>query len=37
MSVDRQTDLEVDLEDDRAVSTVVGRRTLEIDDLFNAG
>ncbi|EMA68858.1 hypothetical protein C461_04487 [Halorubrum aidingense JCM 13560] len=35
MSVDRQTDLEVDLDDNRAVATVVEKRTLEIDDLFN--
>ncbi|RAW44051.1 hypothetical protein DQW50_16485 [Halorubrum sp. 48-1-W] len=35
MSVDHQTDLEVDLEDNRAVATVVERRTIEIDDLFD--
>ena len=35
MSVDCQTDLEIDLEDNRAVATVIEKRTLEIDDLFN--
>jgi len=35
MSVDRQTDLEVDLDDNRAVATVVEKRTIEVDDLFN--
>ena len=34
MSVDRQTDLEVDLDDNRAVATVVEKRTIEVDDLF---
>ncbi|ELZ41887.1 hypothetical protein [Halorubrum tebenquichense] len=35
MSVDRRTDLEVDLDDNRAVATVVEKRTIEIGDLFN--
>jgi len=35
MSVDRRIDLEVDLDDNRAVATVVEKRTIEGDDLFN--
>jgi len=35
MSVDRRTDPEVDLDDNRTVATVVEKRTIEGDDLFN--
>ncbi|PHQ39462.1 hypothetical protein DJ69_06150 [Halorubrum persicum] len=35
MSVDRRSDLEVDLDDNRAVATVVEKRTIEVGDLFN--
>ena len=37
MSVDRQTDLEIDHDDNRAVATVVEKRKIEIEigDLFN--